>query len=108
MKTLIQNVTVYPITSDPFSGEVLIENGKISEVKPKIDSKADEIIDGKGGLLFPGFIDAHSHIGLMAEGYGWQYEDVNEMTNPVTSDNIVLKNFIKPAPVKMSVKHVRQ
>jgi len=94
MKTLIQNVTVYPITSDPFSGEVLIDNGKIIEVKPKIDSKADEIIDGKGGLLFPGFIDAHSHIGLMAEGQGWQYEDVNEMTNPVTSDVRSLDAFV--------------
>ena len=32
----------------------------------------------------PGIIDAHSHVGIMEEGRGWEGNDVNEAVDPVT------------------------
>lgn len=44
----------------------------------------DEIYDAKGGYIMPGFIDAHTHIGIYEQNVRWEGNDVNEMTDPVT------------------------
>ena len=95
MKTLITNVVVHTMTSEPFKGEVLIEDGYIKETGYRIKNREniDETIDGKCGLLMPGFIDAHSHIGLNPDGYGYEYDDVNEYSDPVTSNVRSLDGF---------------
>ena len=86
MRKKITNVTIHSIVQKPYKGELIVEDGKIAEVGKTCSQSADEVIDGRGGLCFPGFIDAHSHIGLSAEGYGFEYDDSNEMTNPVTPE----------------------
>lgn len=44
-------------------GDILVENGKIKEIKADISScESCEIIDASGKMVFPGFIDAHCHI----------------------------------------------
>ncbi len=86
MKQRITNVTVYPITQTPLKADVWIEDGVIQSIGDWPGQEADETIDGKGGLLFPGFIDAHSHIGLAPEGQGLPYDDTNEASEPVTPD----------------------
>ncbi len=84
MKTLFKNGNVIPISSEPFVGDVLIEDGKIKEVG-KITNEDAEIVDLNGKYLLPGFVDAHSHIGLYEEGVGMVYaSDGNEMTDPLT------------------------
>jgi imidazolonepropionase-like amidohydrolase len=40
--------------------------------------------DLKGALVLPGFIDAHTHIGLCGDGIGMEGEDYNEDTDPIT------------------------
>ena len=64
---------------EPFFGYVSFENGIITDIgckePPKI-RKND--FDAKKNKLFPGFIDAHSHIGLIGDGMGAEGEDVNE------------------------------
>lgn len=69
----------------PFFGYVSFENGIITDIgcgePPKI-RKND--LDAENKKLFPGFIDAHSHIGLIGDGMGAEGEDVNEDTDPVT------------------------
>ena len=73
MKYLLKNGTVV-------SGErsekldVLIEDEKISRVEKNIEDCTAEIIDVSGKLLFPGFIDAHTHFDL-------------EVANTVTADD---------------------
>ena len=66
-------------------GFVRIENGIIAQVAEGDPSETcEQDIDACGGWLLPGLIDAHSHIGLIGDGLGFEGEDVNEDSDPVT------------------------
>lgn len=60
---LISNVTIVNHNEIPFTGDVLIDNGKIIKVGKELFDKAEQYIEGKGKdwLLFPGYIDMHIH-----------------------------------------------
>jgi imidazolonepropionase len=43
-------------------GEVLVADGRIAAVGPKVEAPADaEVIDAQGRVLMPGFVDCHTH-----------------------------------------------
>ncbi|MBQ2651425.1 MAG: amidohydrolase [Clostridia bacterium] len=44
----------------------------------------DEVYDAAGGYIMPGFIDAHTHIGIMEQSVRWEGNDVNEAIDPIT------------------------
>ena len=44
-----------------YPGEIGIKEGRIIEIKPKINEDAKKVIDAKGLIICPGFIDIHSH-----------------------------------------------
>jgi 5-methylthioadenosine/S-adenosylhomocysteine deaminase len=57
-------VTMNP-AGDTFPvGDVLIENGRISSVGPRAGRPSEnvEIIDGRGKVAMPGFVNAHHHL----------------------------------------------
>jgi imidazolonepropionase-like amidohydrolase len=85
-KILLKNATVFPITKEPiYSGDVLIENGKISKVGKNIATETSvKMIDCGELFLFPGFIDVHTHLGLYDEGTGWAGNDANETAEMLT------------------------
>jgi 5-methylthioadenosine/S-adenosylhomocysteine deaminase len=45
------------------NGDLLIEDGKIREVRPNIDVSAETVavVDGTNRIVIPGFVDTHSH-----------------------------------------------
>lgn len=47
--------------AEAFPADVAISNGRIVEVGPLQDAKADVWLDCSGRYVLPGFIDAHSH-----------------------------------------------
>lgn len=54
--------------------------GSMEEALP-----ADEnCIDVEGKSLYPGFVDAHCHLGMAEEGLDFEGDDLNEMTDPVS------------------------
>ncbi len=64
MKTIIKNVNVITPFDVIYGGEILIEEGKIKRIDQKNglnEVESNEIIDGKGQFLTPGFIDIHNH-----------------------------------------------
>lgn len=66
-------------------GTILIENGKIIAVGNDIKiPKQANIYDATGMVVMPGFIDAHTHLGIVEEIYRIEGDDVNESTDPVT------------------------
>ncbi len=45
-----------------------------------------QTVDAKGARLYPGFIDAHSHIGLFDDGLTDEGNDGNEIVSPISPD----------------------
>ncbi len=68
LQTLLKNVTVVRPGAGAPDGEALdigITDGRFVRVEPDIPaSDADEVVDGKGRLAFPGAVDAHQHWGI--------------------------------------------
>ena len=88
IKTMAPKKRIASKTKDEYeNGVILIDGKKIKSVgsaaQIKIPKNA-EIIDAKGKLVLPGFIDAHSHLGMWEESIGFEGADGNEATDPVT------------------------
>lgn len=63
MTLLIRNGRVIdPAAGFDSAADVLVEDGKISKVMPKIEETADQQINAKGCFVMPGFIDLHVHL----------------------------------------------
>lgn len=71
--------------NDIFTGDVLVEDGKIVKVAPHIAAEDAQVIDATGYDVLPGLIDAHSHIGLFDFNHDKSVDDANEMTDPVSA-----------------------
>lgn len=69
-----------------FIGDILIENSKIKKIQSSIEELSAEIIDVNGSRVMPGFIDGHSHIGLIEDGIGFAGNDTDEVSCPVTPE----------------------
>jgi 5-methylthioadenosine/S-adenosylhomocysteine deaminase len=54
-------LTMDPQISHYANADVLIENGKIREVRPDIATSDVATIDASNRIVIPGFIDTHSH-----------------------------------------------
>ena len=65
-------------------GWVRVENGKIIEISDKERSFTKEDFNCRGKSLYPGLIDAHTHLGIIEDGLGFEGDDSNEETDPVT------------------------
>ncbi len=67
-------------------GTILIENDKIVAVGEAVEiPEGTEVIDAEGRFVFPGFLDAHTHLGIYEEGLQFEGNDTNELTDPVTA-----------------------
>ncbi|MBQ5956226.1 MAG: amidohydrolase [Clostridia bacterium] len=65
------------VNREPYKADILIENGKISKIAPEISAEC-EVIDLKGLNVYPGFVEAHCHLGLDGYGIGFEGADYNE------------------------------
>lgn len=85
---IIYNAKIVPVTGKNIKkGFIETENGKIKSIgdmadMPRKPKKGD--IDASGLTAYPAFIDAHCHIGVFANGYGFEGDDGNEETDPAT------------------------
>lgn len=72
---------------DTFTGSILVKDGRILEVSPCITLPASaeyEVLDAAHCHIFPGFIEAHCHIGITEEKKGREGDDCNELVHPIT------------------------
>lgn len=70
---------------EPLRADLLVRDGKIAQIAEHIVPSPDmRILEAAGLRVLPGFIDAHSHIGLAEEKTSSQNDGSNEGTNPVT------------------------
>jgi imidazolonepropionase-like amidohydrolase len=88
---------VVPIEGEPFDGTVVVTDGVIAALGPDAAvPDGAEVIDAAGKWVLPGFVDAHTHLGVSEEAEGWAGQDTNEMTDPVTAQVRAL-DAINPA-----------
>lgn len=83
----IYNVQIKTMDKGRFieNGWIEIENGKITAVESgSPENVSGQDIDGNGKLLLPGFIDAHTHLGIIENGIDFEGDDCNEATDPFT------------------------
>lgn len=68
------------------NGYLKIQDGKITELgdMKDLDVQETDSLDVKGSMVLPGLIDAHSHIGMWENGLGFEGDDGNEETDPLT------------------------
>lgn len=59
------------IHSVPFIGDISIKQGKIIAIEKEIPCKDDdEVCDVSGKEVYPGFVEAHGHVGMYGYGIG--------------------------------------
>lgn len=81
---VIKNALVYTMAdAGVVNADILVENGKIAAIGENLS--AETVIDAAGKVVTPGFVDAHSHIGGIADLTPLG-EDLNEITNPLTPE----------------------
>lgn len=67
------------------NGWISIENGTITAIGEGIPEEIGiDSINAKEGILLPGFIDAHTHLGIIEDGLDFEGDDCNESTDPFT------------------------
>lgn len=68
------------------NGYILTANGKFVEIgdMSTLPASNDEITDLGGGIVLPGLIDSHCHVGMWEDGLGFEGDDGNEETDPIT------------------------
>ena len=83
---LLKNCTFLTMDeSNPrFFGWIWMKNGKIVSMGTDEPPACGQVVDGRGGVVTPGLIDIHSHLGLYEDGLGFEGADGNEDTDPVT------------------------
>ena len=94
---IIRNAMIHDaVNKEPYEGDILIRGGKLVSVGNAAFADAEndagpaddyeEVIDASGLHAYPGFVDAHSHIGL--DGYGgptgttYDYNELNDICCP--------------------------
>lgn len=83
---LIKDAEVLTMSGKDYKkASILIKDGIIAKISENIEIKDDyEIIDASNKTVIPGIIDAHTHLGIEEDGLGWEGQDCNEMTDPIT------------------------
>lgn len=105
---LIKNGKVYTMSNFGIlnSGDIRIDKGKIVEIGNDLSPiDNEEVIQLNGEFVYPGFIDAHCHMGLYEWGMGFEGADGNEMTDPITPH---MRGIDGINPMDISFKHARE
>lgn len=92
---LIKNGLIHDmVKKTPYKGEILVDGKKIVAIGTKVKApKNAKVIDAKGLNVYPGFIDAHSHLGLDGYGMGFEGQDYNEMNDNLTPQLRAIDSF---------------
>ncbi|MBQ8249402.1 MAG: amidohydrolase [Clostridia bacterium] len=84
---LITNLTIETMSAAGLlrGGWILIENGKITDIGDgELPGYDGEIFNGEGLTAYPGFIDAHTHLGIVEDSLDFEGDDCNEDSDPIT------------------------
>ena len=84
---LIMHAVIHTMTGNAIeNGWIRTEDGIIKEIgsdleNPQLDER---VLDVQGAGVYPGFVDAHTHLGMWEDGLTFEGDDGNEETDPIT------------------------
>jgi imidazolonepropionase-like amidohydrolase len=84
---LIKNAKVMTMADVTYEkGDILVDDeGRIAAVGERLPQPDScTVVDATGLTALPGYVDPHCHIGMFEDGMGFEGNDGNEMTDPVT------------------------
>lgn len=84
---LLTNTKIYTMDAGVIeNGFILIDGKKIAKLGPmeELNLQDENTIDLAGKSVYPGFIDAHTHLGIFEDSLGFEGCDGNEYTDPLT------------------------
>lgn len=81
--TIIKNGRIHDaVHREAYVADILLADGKIAAIGSGLTVPADAaVFDADGLEVYPGFVDAHTHIGLDGYGIGYEGCDYNEMND---------------------------
>lgn len=82
----IQNGLVFDAVEETAKvKDLLLDQGKIVKIGENLEVPENcEIVDASGLYVYPGFVDAHSHLGTTQSAIGFEGDDTNEMNDILT------------------------
>lgn len=98
MSILIKNISYLDIEKEKIidNADIFIEENKIKRIGENLKIDADEVFDGENKLLTPGFVNAHTHLGM---SYFRNYADDLALMD-------WLKNEIWPIEAKLNAEDI--
>lgn len=84
MTTLIKGGKIITMAGKTYEKGCLLFDDKIIYVGEEKDMEADRVIDTADMVVMPGLIDAHCHLGIFEDSLGFEGDDGNEDSDPVT------------------------
>ena len=80
---IIRNGNIHDaVHPQAYTADILLDGGKIAAIGEKLAAPAGcQTLDATGLEVWPGFVDAHTHIGLDGYGIGYEGRDYNEMND---------------------------
>ncbi len=98
---LLKNGCIHDaVRPEAYAADILVEGGKIKAIGENL-SGADEVIDLAGLSVYPGFVEAHCHLGLDGYGIGFEGADYNEYGDICTPQMRAIDSY---NPLDPSVK----
>ena len=82
----LKNGTIFDaVHPEPYVADILVKDGKIAEIGENLSApEGCNVIDVTGKNIYPGFVEAHCHLGVDGWGIGFEGNDTNEMTDILT------------------------
>ncbi len=62
---LLKNATIETVTKGSVQGDLIIKDGKITNIGPNLSAAGAKEIDCTGKFIYPGFIDAGTNLGMI-------------------------------------------
>ena len=84
---IVQNGIIHDgVHPEPYQADLALRDGVIAAIGPGLTPlEGEEVLDAAGKQVYPGFVDAHSHLGLDGYGMGRDGMDYNEMGDIVSA-----------------------
>jgi len=91
------------VNREAYKGDIRITDGKIAQIAENLAPLEDEeVIEAEGLCVYPGFVEAHGHIGLDNYGMGNVGQDYNEYNDPITPQ---LRAIDSLNPHELQIRH---